>query len=90
MLTRIPKLDPRRGFLYLDELHVIARYRRQNIGKDLMTVYIDLTQNLGLADLRLLARLNSDPAQHLYEAMGFTGNEPMLYQLRFDRGDRQP
>lgn len=90
VLTRIPKLDPRRGFLYLDELHVITKYRRQGIGKALMTTCIDFTRNLGLAGLRLLARLNNDPARHLYEAMGFTGNETMLYQLRVDRGDRQP
>ncbi|MEE8593625.1 MAG: hypothetical protein V3T03_05820, partial [Candidatus Bipolaricaulota bacterium] len=28
MLTRIPKLDARLGFLYLDELHVIHVFRR--------------------------------------------------------------
>ena len=33
ILTRIPKLDIRRGFLYLDELHVIPQHRRRGIGK---------------------------------------------------------
>jgi|GEM_PF-453527 GNAT superfamily N-acetyltransferase len=89
-LSRIPKLDTRLGFLYLDELHVIPQYRRQGVGKALLTQSIHLTRNLELAGLRLLARIDNDPARRLYETMGFAGNETMLYQLRFDREDAQP
>ena len=53
-LTRVPKLDARLGFLYLDELYVIREYRR------------------------------------LYEAIGFNGNETLLYQFRFDHSNSQP
>ena len=36
ILTRVPKLDARLGFLYLDELHVIRKFRRHGIGKALL------------------------------------------------------
>jgi ribosomal protein S18 acetylase RimI-like enzyme len=90
ILARIPKLDTRLGFLYLDELHVTPQYRRQGVGKALLTQSISLTRTLGLSGLRLLARIDNEPARCLYEAMGFTGNETMLYQVRFDREDMQP
>ena len=89
VLTRIPKLDSRLGFLYLDELHVVRQYRRQGIGRALLTTCIDLAQDLGLAGLRLLARIDNEPARRLYETMGLTHNSTMLYQVRFDRKDTQ-
>ncbi len=90
VLTRIPKLDARLGFLYLDELHVIPQYRRRRIGKALLAQCINLAQDLGLAGLRLLARIDNEPARRLYEGMGFRGSETMLYQFRVDREDPQP
>lgn len=90
LLTRIPKLDGRLGFLYLDELHVTPHYRRLGIGKALLIRSIGFARDLELAGLRLLARIDNEPARSLYEAMGFEGNETMFYQVRFDRGDRQP
>ena len=90
VLTRIPKLDTRLGFLYLDELHVISQYRRRGIGKALLAKCIDLVQDLGLAGLRLLARIDNEPARRLYEGMGFRGSETMLYQFRVDREGPQP
>lgn len=89
VLSRIPKLDRRLGFLYLDELHVLPQYRRRGIGKALLTESIALTSTLGLAGLRLLARIDNEPARRLYESMGFKSNHTMLYQIRFDRGDTQ-
>ncbi len=85
VLSRIPKLDRRLGFLYLDELHVIPQYRRLGVGKALLAQCIELTHELGLAGLRLLARIDNKPARKLYESMGFEGNHTMLYQIRFDR-----
>lgn len=90
ILTRIPKLDSRLGFLYLDELHVIGEYRRQGIGRQLLTHCIKLTEELGLAGIRLLARIDNEPAGRLYESVGFRGNETMIYQYRFDHWDAQP
>ncbi|MBU1049255.1 GNAT family N-acetyltransferase [Candidatus Bipolaricaulota bacterium] len=89
VLSRIPKLDSRLGFLYLDELHVLPKYRRQGIGRALLARSISLTRDLGLAGIRLLSRIDNEPARQLYESMGFIGSGTMLYQIRFDRRDAQ-
>ena len=90
ILTRIPKLDTRLGFLYLDELHVLREYRRRGIGKILLARCIKLAHELGLAGIRLLARIDSEPARRLYESVGFRGSETILCQSRFDHSSSQP
>ncbi|MFC2079273.1 GNAT family N-acetyltransferase [Candidatus Bipolaricaulota bacterium] len=90
ILTRTPKLDARIGFLYLDEIHVMRQYRRQGIGKALLSGCRDVAQEAGLAGIRLLARIDNEPARRLYESAGFRGNETMLYQFQFDPPDPQP
>ena len=90
ILTRVPKLDARLGFLYLDELHVTRKFRRHGIGKALLQRCTKLVEELGLAGIRLLARIDNVPARRLYESAGFSGNETMLYQFRFDHSDAQP
>ena len=90
ILTRIPKLDARLGFLYLDELYVIKEFRRHGIGKALLRRCSKLVEELGLAGIRLLARIDNEPARYLYESADFRGNETMLYQFRFDHSDAQP
>ena len=87
-LTRIPKLDARVGFLYLDELHVLSEHRRHGIGSALLLASIDLAHELGLAGIRLLARSDNDPARGLYESLGFQLSETLLYQKWVDREDR--
>jgi len=89
-LTRIPKLDARLGFLYLDELHVIHVFRHHGVGKALLRRCIKLAEELGLAGIRLLARTDNETARCLYESAGFRGNETMLYQFRFDHSNAQP
>lgn len=90
ILTRIPKLDQRLGFLYLDELYVIQKFRRHGMGKALLQRCTLLAQELGLAGIRLLARAGNEPACRLYESEGFQGNETMLYQFKFDHSGAQP
>jgi len=89
VLTRVPKLDERIGFLYLDELHVLAEHRRRGIGKALLTAAIDLTRDLGLAGIRLLTRPDNEAGRALYESLGFHKSETLLYQIRVDREDRE-
>ena len=84
ILIRIPKLDHRRGFLYLDELSVLEPWRRQGIGRRLMERSIELSREVGLAGLRLLTQEDNAPARALYESVGMTGGKTLLYQLRFD------
>ena len=87
VLTRVPKLDERVGFLVLDELHVIRRYRRKGIGKALLSRCVELAREQGLAGVRLLARIDNEPARRLYESAGFEGTQTMLYQYPFDHPD---
>jgi ribosomal protein S18 acetylase RimI-like enzyme len=84
VLTRIPKLDARLGFLYLDELHVLAPFRRHGAGRALLRETVQRAQSFGLAGVRLLARPENEPAQELYRSPGFHGSETLLYERRFD------
>jgi len=85
VLTRVPKLDARVGFLYLDELHVLREHRRRGIGRALLRASTDLAMELGLAGIRLLARPDNEPARALYESLGFRRSGTLLYQNRVDR-----
>ena len=85
LLTRIPKLDGRIGFLYVDELQVLGPWRRLGIGRALLERSTALSHELGLAGVRLLARIDNAPARSLYEQFGFHGGETMLYQYLLDR-----
>ena len=87
VLTRVPKLDERIGFLYLDELHVLAEHRRRGIASALMRVAVDLARELGLAGIRLLTRPDNRPARAFYESLGYQHSETLLYQLRVERHD---
>ena len=87
VLARIPKLDERVGFLYLDELHVLAEHRRRGIGRALVQSAADLVGEVGLAGIRLLTRPDNLPARAFYESLGFQRSETLLYQVRVDRRD---
>jgi len=84
VLTRVPKLDRRIGFLYLDELHVLAEHRRRGLGTALLHASLDLARQSGLVGVRLLTRPDNHAAQALYESVGFRGHESILYQRRVD------
>ncbi len=85
VLARVPKLDARRGFLYLDELHVLEPYRRHGIGTALLDESCALAKELGLCGVRLLTRTDNEPARRLYESAGFEGQESIFYLRHFDR-----
>jgi ribosomal protein S18 acetylase RimI-like enzyme len=89
ILTRVPKLDDRLGFLYLDELHVLVPWRRCGVGRALLRRALELACELGLAGVRLLARIENEPARALYESAGFRGGQTMIYQLTLDRENAQ-
>lgn len=84
---RVPKLDERVGFLYLDELHVLAEHRRYGIGGALMQSAVGLARDLGLAGIRLLTRPDNRPARALYESLGYQHSETLLYEFRVERHD---
>ncbi|MBU0596093.1 GNAT family N-acetyltransferase [Candidatus Bipolaricaulota bacterium] len=84
-LTRIPKLDDRLGFLYLDELHVLQPWRQRDVGRALLRRAIELARELGLAGVRLLTRRENELARALYESIGSRGDDTVFYQLTLDR-----
>ena len=84
VLVRIPKLDQRIGFLYLDELHVLEDHRRCGVGTALMRRALELTEELALAGIRLLTRPANVGAQRFYEKLGFTRHPSILYESRID------
>jgi len=79
--TRIPKLDDRIGFLYLDEIHALSEHRRQGIGTALMRSVADLAKTLGLAGVRLLTEPDNRAAQDLYNSLGGQRSKTLLYQI---------
>lgn len=87
VLARVPKLDRRVGFLYLDELHVLAEHRRRGIGTALIRSAADLTRELGLAGIRLLTRPDNEAARALYESLGLRRSETLLYQFSVERDE---
>jgi ribosomal protein S18 acetylase RimI-like enzyme len=89
VLARVTKLDARRGFLYLDELHVLEPYRRRGIGTALLEASFALARELGLCGVRLLTRIDNEPARKLYECVGFEGLETVFYLRHFDRPESQ-
>jgi|LZCG01.1.fsa_nt_gb ribosomal protein S18 acetylase RimI-like enzyme len=89
-LVRIPKLDRRIGFLYLDELHVLSGYRRCGVGTALMKRAIALTRELDLAGIRLLARPKNTAAQRFYEHLGFSRSESILYERSTGQDGKAP
>jgi len=62
ILSRIHKLDARLVFFYLDEFHVVREYQRRGVGKVLLSRCIKLVQALELVGIRLLSRIDNDPA----------------------------
>ena len=76
--VRIPKLDPRRGFLFIDELHVLVRARRRGIARALLGAANALAREQGLAGVRLLVRPENDPARRLYRSARFAESETVL------------
>lgn len=76
----IPKLDARRGFLFVDELIVLPAFRRQGVARALLAHLEDIAHDLGLAGLRLLARPDNAAARALYAALGFTESPTTFFE----------
>ncbi|UCF10204.1 MAG: GNAT family N-acetyltransferase [Candidatus Bipolaricaulota bacterium] len=79
--TVVPKLDRRRGFLYVDELYVLAEHRRRGVGTALLRAALDRARVLELSGVRLLARPGNRAAAALYTALGFAVGDSRFYEL---------
>jgi len=84
---RIPKVDERTGFLYVDEVYVAPAHRRKGVGVALLRRVKQLSEELGLAGVRLLVRPENDAARALYRRAGFQEYPTMLCQWKSFRGE---
>lgn len=82
LACRVPKLDPRLGFLFVDELYVLQPYRRRGVATALMRRVQALAQELGLAGVRLLVRPENAAARRLYRRLGFVEHETCFCEWR--------
>jgi ribosomal protein S18 acetylase RimI-like enzyme len=81
--VRVPKLDGRRGFLFVDELVVLPEQRRRGVGQALLGRVEAVARELGLAGVRLLARAENEAARRLYARQGYTESESVFCEKKF-------
>lgn len=74
----VPKLDERRGFVFVDELHVLGPWRRRGIAARLVEAAAGEARARGLRGVRLLVRPDNDAARSLYRATGFAESPTVL------------
>lgn len=67
----IPKPDPRRGILYVDELWVAEPYRLGGIATMLMQEALSIARSLKLWRVRLYVGMDNLAARNYYRKMGF-------------------
>jgi len=82
LTCRVPKLDQRLGFLFVDELYVLREHRRRGVATALMREVQTLAQELGLAGVRLLVRTENAPARRLYQRLGFVEHSNLFCEWR--------
>lgn len=85
LAVRIPKADPRVGFLFVDEVYVRPDYRRQGVARALLERVQALAGELGLAGVRLLVREGNETARALYRSSGFAEHETIFCQWQDDK-----
>jgi GNAT superfamily N-acetyltransferase len=81
--VRAPKLDGRRGFVFVDELMVLPEQRRRGVAQALLERVEELARELGLAGVRLLARRENEAARRLYARRGYAESECVFCEKKF-------
>lgn len=81
--VRIPKLDTRHGFLFVDELHVLDTYRRRGVATRLLEAVGKLAREAGYAGVRLLVRPSNAAARALYQRLHFAEHPAILCELEW-------
>jgi ribosomal protein S18 acetylase RimI-like enzyme len=85
LAVRIPKLDHRLGFLFVDEIYVLRAYRRRGVAGELLEAIRALAKQQGYAGVRLLVRPSNAAARALYRRMDYSEHEALLCELRTNR-----
>lgn len=82
-VVRIPKVDVRLLFLFVDELFVLRAFRRQGIAKALLQTALALGTSLSAEGVRLIVDAENEAARQLYRSCGFTEGEQIFCQRRY-------
>lgn len=72
----------------LNDLYVLPEYRRQGVGRALMSASADLAQDHGVTRLVLMTQVENKRAQRLYEALGWQRNTA-FYSYLLDVNQRE-
>ena len=83
--ARLPKLDARGGFVFVDELYVRPEFRRRGVARALLAHIEALAAALGYVGVRLLARADNTPAQALYRQAGFAESVSLFFEKQIPR-----
>lgn len=69
--------------LYIDEIDVIEKLRRNGIAKALLAKILEMAKNWGCEECWLGTEKDNIAAQGLYESNGVKAEEFLLYYLKF-------
>lgn len=75
----IPKPDPRRGIMYVDELWTAPPYRGLGVAGALLETVIGLAERLELWRVRLYVDIDNDSARACYRKAGFAEKGECLF-----------
>ncbi len=81
----LPKLDRRKGFIYVDEIWVRPDFRRLGVARAILGCADALAEDGGLAGVRLYVASDNPAAQELYRRAGYT-LEPSLFAEKLHCG----
>jgi ribosomal protein S18 acetylase RimI-like enzyme len=84
-VIRIPKVDSRLLFLFIDELFVLRSFRRQGVARALLEAAMKLGHSLSAEGIRLIVDAENAVARRLYKTCGFAEGEQIFCQRRFRR-----
>jgi ribosomal protein S18 acetylase RimI-like enzyme len=82
LVILIPKLDPRRGYLFVDELYVLEAFRRLGAASRLLAAASETATELDCHRVRLLVRESNSGARALYREAGFVEYPALMCELR--------
>ncbi len=77
-VVRIPKVDDRLLFLFVDELFVLKAFRRRGVATALLKRAFELGCALSVAGVRLIVESANENARQLYRACGFSEEEAIF------------
>ncbi len=76
--ARIPKADARVGFLYIDELYVLADYRNRGHATRILETAMRHAVDVRLGGIRLLVDPGNTTGRRLYETLGLAERNQIL------------